>query len=597
MAFDIKKAISAAKAKNLAAAPDKPAAVADKSAATRSILFGTGFTKRLAEQAQNAAEKQSEQSSTIVAKTPDVDTPDSPDFLHLTLPDTLSSSAIVLDPSQQTAVDGLINQQFGCLIGAAGTGKTTTMKALLAALIRQANAAEKTITVAFCAYTGRAVQQMKRALPIEFHKYCDTIHGTLEFAPETIEQEVTIDGEIHIQNLWRFIEHRNEANPLDCNVLIIDEGGMVPIELINKLFLACKPGTRVYILGDINQLPPVHGRSVLPFAMLKWPTFELNRIHRTEENAIIDGAHAILNGKMPSSVDGRVVLLPASDDSIKTFQKTVQAVQTLSNAGKFNCLSDAIIVPQNRGTLGQEHFNERLCSFFNPTQYEENLPLNPRTIITAGSFHMSFAAGDKVMATKNDREQGITNGMIGVIQSIILNPRFRGQVIGDLAGACLADDFELDIEAVDAAAAIVDAADANELAQQQASHIVRVKFQNIDEPIDFSTTGAMNTLKHSYAFTCHKSQGGEYPVVMIVVHSANLNMLTREWLYTAWTRASGKIILIYNSRGIQHALNRQAIKGATLADKAKVFLELMDRQLKGEKIETPNLPEPVEIKE
>lgn len=592
MAFDIKKAIAAAKAQTLKTETgNKPTQLPPGS---RGLLFGTGITKKLAEQAQTETERTNAAQSVIA---PVADLPQSQDvhFLRLTLPATLMGD-IVLDPSQQAAVDGLLNQKFGCLIGAAGTGKTTTMKALLAGLIRQANERDETIVVLFAAYTGRAVQQMKRALPIEYHKYCDTIHGMLEFAPETIEQDVVLDdGSIEVQAVWRFIEHRNSANPLDANVIVLDEGGMIPIDLINKIFAARRPNTRVYILGDINQLPPVHGRSVLPFAMLKWPTFELTRIHRTEENAIIDGAWNILHGKSPQPAEGRIAMIQISDNGLKAFQQIIGAVQNLANAGKFNCLSDAIIVPQNRGTLGQEHINERLCAFFNPTKYEENLPLNPRTIITAGSFHLSLAAGDKVMATKNDRDQGITNGMIGVVQSITVNPRYRGQIIGDLAGSMLNDDFELDVEAIDAAAAIVDAAESIEALQQQASHIVRIKFQNIDEPIEFSTTGALNTIKHAYAFTCHKSQGGEYPMVIIVLHSANLNMLTREWLYTAWTRASGKIVLLYNSRGLQQALNRQAIKGKNLQEKAQVFMELMDRQLRGEKVETPNLPDAEEI--
>lgn len=592
MAFDIKKAIAAAKAQTLKSETgNKPTQLPPGS---RGLLFGTGITKKLAEQAQTETERTNAAQSVIA---PAADLPQSQDvhFLRLTLPATLMGD-IVLDPSQQAAVDGLLNQKFGCLIGAAGTGKTTTMKALLAGLIRQANERNETIVVLFAAYTGRAVQQMKRALPIEYHKYCDTIHGMLEFAPETIEQNVVLaDGSIEVQAVWRFIEHRNSANPLNANVIVLDEGGMIPIDLINKTFAARRPNTRVYILGDINQLPPVHGRSVLPFAMLKWPTFELTRIHRTEENAIIDGAWNILHGKSPQPAEGRIAMIQISDNGLKAFQQIIGAVQNLANAGKFNCLSDAIIVPQNRGTLGQEHINERLCAFFNPTKYEENLPLNPRTIITAGSFHLSLAAGDKVMATKNDRDQGITNGMIGVVQSITVNPRYRGQIIGDLAGSMLNDDFELDVEAIDAAAAIVDAAESIEALQQQASHIVRIKFQNIDEPIEFSTTGALNTIKHAYAFTCHKSQGGEYPMVIIVLHSANLNMLTREWLYTAWTRASGKIVLLYNSRGLQQALNRQAIKGKNLQEKAQVFMELMDRQLRGEKVETPNLPDAEEI--
>ena len=119
-----------------------------------------------------------------------------------------------------------------------------------------------------------------------------------------------------------------------------------------------------------------------------------------------------------------------------------------------------------------------------------------------------------------------------------------------------------------------------------------VQFQNRDEEVVFETAGAFKKITHAYAFTCHKAQGGEYPVVVILVHSANLRMLTREWLYTAITRAQDRVILLCNQRGLTHAVNSQKIKGKTIAEKAEQFLALQDK----EDTKLPILPEPEEIR-
>jgi exodeoxyribonuclease V alpha subunit len=389
------------------------------------------------------------------------------------------------------------------------------------------------------------------------------------------------------------VPHRTALQPLTQKVIIVDEAGMVPLDLWNNLLAATPANTRIYLLGDIYQLPPVHGRSVLGFAMLKWPTYELDRIHRTDNDAITQGAWDIMNGKMPESANGSVALKRLDDGSLKAYQQILATIQHLSKAGIFHPLRDGLIVPQNRDQLGQETLNERLCAFFNPPREKEGIVINPRTIITAGYTHVSFAVGDKVMVTQNDRTQGLTNGMVGVIESIVPNAQFKGESVGDMAMAHLQSGIELDLDAIDD---LLDNGEAEEeienLRERQASHIATIKFQNTETPIEFTTAGAINTLKHAYAFTCHKSQGGEYPVVAIVVHSANLRMLTREWLYTAWTRTQDKVLLLYNRRGIQQALNRQVIVGKTLKEKAKKFIEITEKQNMGDEgAKVPNLPE------
>ena len=265
--------------------------------------------------------------------------------MNLELPKNLVDENIQLDPSQQMALEGMMKEQYACLIGAAGTGKTTTIKALLQRIMET----EKNPSLAFVAFTGRAVPQIKRTLPEEFHANCDTIHGLLEYAPVYVER---VDDNGELRSVRIFEPQRTAMNPLNITHLFIDEMGMLGIDLSDKLFDALTPQTKVYGIGDINQLPPVQGRSMMGFAMLKWPTFELNRVHRTEENAIIDGAWNILHGKMPEKAEGKVVTMRVHDGSLEAFQQTIGVIQKLHQNGTFEPLRDGLIVPQNVGNIG-----------------------------------------------------------------------------------------------------------------------------------------------------------------------------------------------------------------------------------------------------
>lgn len=592
MGLSIKEQLARKRAEREATASGRSAPAT--STAPRGILYGSGIRTRAVDSAIREFDK-SQQTGHHLGVVPNGETLD--ELMHFSEVESLVDPNIKLDPSQTAAVQGLLHQQFGCIIGKAGTGKTTTTKFLVHEILQEFERTGRDLDIAFCAFTGRAVQQIKRALPREFHGRCDTIHGLLEYAPEDVEV-IDTDGNLDVRR--RFIPHRTANMPLSQNVIIMDETGMTPIDLWNNLMAACKPDTRIYLLGDIYQLPPVHGRSVLGFAMLQWPTFELDRIHRTDNDAITQGAWDIMNGKMPSAAPGSVALKRISDGSTTAYREILATVQHLTQQDVFHPLRDGLIVPQNREQLGQETLNERLCSYFNPPRKLEGITVNPRTIITAGYTHVSYAIGDKVMVTQNNREQGLTNGMVGVIESIVPNPRFRGESVGDMAMAHMDADAEFDFTQLgDALGGLDNPDDPEETAdirERQASHIITVKFQNVDELIDFSAAGSINSLIHAYAFTCHKSQGGEYPVVLIVVHSANLRMLTREWLYTAWTRAKEKVILLYNSRGIQQALNRQEIRGKTLAEKAEAFIKIQSRQAMGdESAKTPILPDACEL--
>jgi len=250
-------------------------------------------------------------------------------------------------------------------------------------------------------------------------------------------------------------------------------------------------------------------------------------------------------------------------------------------------MRDALIVPQNKGTLGQLHLNERLVHYFNPPNK------NKREVITTGYEHVTYAVNDKIMLLQNDRERGLTNGMTGVIINISLNGMFNGARATNQMDQSARD---IDMDGWDKELADVDddySTKEDDDNQRQASHIVTVQFGDVDNAIEvpFSTAGHYRKITLAYAFTCHKSQGGEYQNVIIVVHASNIKMLTREWFYTAVTRAKDKVILLCNDRGLAQSINIQRIKGKTVQEKARSFLALQDKT----DTKLPNLPEPVEM--
>lgn len=580
--------------------PDKKVSIIKPK--TDRTIYGSGITKRKAEQAERDIEKLSQRAYEFQ----ETHKKEFGELVNLDLPDTLTDDSIKLDEDQQAAVNGLKNQKYGCLIGQAGVGKTTTVKALINELLpqiptvdmnlnriddHQAVTKDLNVSVCFCSFMGKAVQQIKRALPKEYHPLCQTIHATLGYAPEFVEKINEETGETYSAKVFRPQFHKH--NKLNYSLVIVDEAGSVPIYLWNELVEAMPDDCRFILIGDLNQLPPVTGRSVLGFAITKWPTFVLNKIHRqAEDNPIIANADRIIHGKKPIQYDKKFIVKQVPDSAFQAFQHTCGIIQTLHKNGIFDPLRDAFIVPQNKDTIGQIAFNEKLVRYFNPVKKVDDVPINPPLVITAGYHHVTHAVGDKVMITSNDREKGLTNGMIGVVEEIKPNPRFKGEAIADQMLTNLKSDEILDLSNLsDEINNAEKSADEMEESERQASHIMTVKFQNVDEEVVFESAGSYKKVIHAYAMTGHKSQGSEYPVVVVLVHSANHIMLTREWLYTVVTRAQQKVIILTNHRGLTQAVNRQLLKGKTIAEKAEQFTKLSGK----EDTTMPILNEPTEV--
>lgn len=348
-------------------------------------------------------------------------------------------------------------------------------------------------------------------------------------------------------------------------------------------------------MGDLNQLPPVQGHSVLGFAMLAWPTYVLDKLHRNA-GIIAQNAHRILAGKKPltDKVNMEFIVRNIADGSKSAKKELLCIIQHLHQQGQFDPMQDALIVPQNVSNLGQIELNNVLVNYFNKPRYDDDANLiNPRVIIQAGLSAAVFGVGDKVMLLANDTAKQLTNGMVGIVTKIAKNSAYKGTLAENAA-----DKNFKDIDLSDMANEIhklsKDDMHEEKESERASSHVMHVKFQNVKEDTLFATAGTFRNVAIAYAMTCHKSQGSEYRNVVVVAHASNLNMLTREWLYTAVTRAKQRVVLLTNHRGLTHAINSQRIKGNTIQEKAKKFLALTK---KGDNAPEVLLPEPQEIKD
>lgn len=528
------------------------------------------------------------------------------------------------DESQLDAIDSIISSQFNVLIGSAGSGKTTVVKEVIKRL-DEANlilpddtpnengSAGSGWNIAFCAFTGKAVEQLRKSVPKELQVCCSTIHSLLEYAPE---ETLVVDEKGENARVSRiFVPRRDELNPLHKSIIIIDESGMLGVELWNKLTNALIRNSRLKILliGDINQLPAVIGKSILGYAMGSklWNLKALTKIHRQAlDNPIIANAHRIKQGEFPKVDTAKFRMLNIGEltdterQKIKSGKLNSSFFDRKNNSAyaqklvlnlmeKFKSVGydpdqDQLIVPQNVGDLGCERLNLFLAEMFNPAE--------SRVTISSGGELRRFAVGDKVMFTKNNYAEGILNGMTGYVEEINLNGAYRGfaQLENESAHAFavnMSEDERQNLLArLDNTFDTIESETRKnessgeafkEKAQQQASHCVTIRYSPLGSTADqtklttLASAGDINGLLLGYAITCHKAQGSEYRNVVVLCHSASSAMLSREWLYTAVTRARETVTMLYNDvyfKGISRALKRQVIEGATLEEKVSNFL-------------------------
>lgn len=395
------------------------------------------------------------------------------------------------DLQKKAIREALMNEIF-ILTGGPGTGKTTTLNGIIDVL----EYCGKDIAIA--APTGRAAKRISEVTGRE----AKTIHRLLE-----VEMG---DGNP------RFA--KNEQEPLLNDAVVIDEMSMVDVLLFDALLRAMKPGAKLILVGDYNQLPSVGAGNVLHdlLASEVVPTVRLEQIFRqAAQSNIVLNAHRIVEGTVPdlSRKDGDFFFLPRQNAPAVSQTVIDLVCRRLPNRYQYSPLDDIqVLCPQRRGELGVEELNSRLQEQLNP-------PAPGKTEFKAGLY--TYRVGDKVMQIKNnydmewqkdtERGMGVFNGDIGTIRMI------------DRGSQTLAVEFE-----------------------------DRLSYYPFDMAAD--------QLELAYAITVHKSQGNEFEAVVIPMLGGYDRLYYRNLLYTAITRAKQIVILVGRKERVAFMVNNN-LKG------------------------------------
>lgn len=393
---------------------------------------------------------------------------------------------IVYEDFQREAINACMNNHIFILTGGPGTGKTTTLNAVIS-LCKQ-----RGLKLKLAAPTGRAAKRMADLTGAP----AQTIHRLLEV-------DFAAGG-----NAFK----RNAENPLSCDVLIIDEMSMVDTLLMASLLQALRGKTRLIMVGDSNQLPSVGAGNILRDLIDsgKVPMVELKKIFRqAAESLIVTNAHRIVNGEYPVLNDRKndFFFMPTSTEE-ETLRLVVELCKTrLPNKYGFDPFEDIqVLCPSRLGTVGTQNLNAQLQLALNPPAHNKHEIRFMKAL---------FRDGDKVMQTKNDydvewrrgdeKSHGIFNGDIGTIQN------------ADRVNERLKIDFD----------------------GRQA----------------FYEGEMLKKIEHAFAITIHKSQGSEYPAVIIPLPNGMDRLTYRNLLYTGVTRAKKILILIGTVNKVYEMVN------------------------------------------
>ena len=501
------------------------------------------------------------------------------------------SLSITLNKEQLLAKELAFNGKSFCLVGAAGTGKTTAQREIASELLRQNKLKTHEFrvqgtalrisapSIAFVAYTRIASGNLKRAihkdpaLEEKLEHNITTIHNLLEYAPE-----FHWDYEAQKEKMC-FVPKRHATNLLDITHLIIEESSMVGLKLWNELYEALRPNTQIIFIGDINQLPPVMDKSILNYALVQLPVVELTHVYRqAEESLILENAHRILRGEFPLK-EGKDFIIMRNGEVQHTQAKLAQMIgqafpkfadKEKQEAGSgYDPAQDIILSPFNKQDLGTDNINKWIAQFL--TTERKGVTFE----IKAGINTLYLAAGDKVMYNKQVGEiisinrNGEYHGKAPLSPSPYLT-RFGTYLDSKEEKETDDDDFGLGYEDIDLEKMMEEGSKEDLL--RSASHAVTIAIETGEE-ITLSSVGdfASSTFSLGYALTVHKAQGCEWRKVFIILHKAHSIMAFRELLYTAVTRAREQCILITKDFMLKKAIENPRIKGNTIEEKIEYF--------------------------
>ncbi len=383
-----------------------------------------------------------------------------------------------LSPLQLSTVDLLSEGKIVILTGGPGTGKTASTRAVIQLFKNHAYHVE------LAAPTGRAAKRMTEATGWPSR----TIHRLLEYNP--------------IRNSFL----RDEDNPIDADLIVLDEMSMIDVMLMYHLLKAVKYNTRILLVGDVDQLPSVGPGNVLRdlIASEVIPCVRLDTVYRQgSENTIVANAHLINSGKIPIPARDRSgdFFFFENDDPDSSLDLIVNLCRDrIPNAFGIDSLTGIqVISPMYRTTLGVDNLNKVLRETLNPKNRD----------VQCGSSRL-YRIDDRVMQIKNNYEKEIFNGDVGFIRDF------------NLGEGSLTVEFP--------------------------EHFVNYSFSELDQ------------LVLAYAITVHKSQGSEYPAVVIPMSTQHFTMLQRNLLYTAITRASKIAVIVGTRRAVAIAVGNNKIE-------------------------------------
>lgn len=409
---------------------------------------------------------------------------------------------IDLAREQRLAVETIAREGLLILTGGPGTGKTTTLRAV----IEMFQAANRKVRLA--APTGRAARRLAETSKAP----ADTIHRTLGFQPRT------------------GVFAHDAAEPLEAELLVVDEVSMLDVTLAWDLLKALRSGTCLMLVGDEDQLPSVGPGSVLGDLLRSglFPTVRLTEIFRqAEASLIVTNAHRVNRGDFPlidpptEGVEPDFFFIEREEprEVLETIRTLV--AERIPNKFRLDPIRDVqVLSPMRRGELGVETLNRELQATLNP-------PRNTDRSLTLehweeGAGKENLRVGDRVMQTTNDYDRDVSNGDVGRVRSI-------------------------DAEAAEVTVQFGD----------------RTVVYGEDE---------LSQLTLAYAVTIHKSQGSEYPAVVLPMHPQHYIMLQRNLLYTALTRGRQLVCIV----GSKRALGR-AVRNSTRADRRTGLPEFLAR--------------------
>lgn len=527
--------------------------------------------------------------------------PHKEEYVHTATPTAVPDSSykgafslsIELNERQLMAKDMALSGKSFCLIGPAGTGKTTAQRSVAGALLKSGmlktcsfkkqGSKDRVEGPSFVAvaFTRRASANLARAihkdpeLEVALRHNIMTIHALLEFEP------VIFFDETKGRESMRFEPKRDAQNPLNITHLVIEESSMLGLDLTEQLFDALPSGVQIVYIGDINQLPPVFGASILNYALVQLPVIELVEVYRNG-GIILENAHNILAGK--KLVEGESIDKDTGKRSKFTIVRGKSDVQvgqermahTLGllfkrweEEGDYIPDEDMILSPFNKQALGTDNMNKWVAQFLGEKRqaivYE----------IIAGFNVVYLAVGDRVMVNKQD---GYITNIRRNTDYLGKDPQLPGSDLSRFGMRVIGADTASDLDEMNDATLnysnfnldTIQEQDAER--KQQASHAVEIVLES-GETVELKSAGDFGpaTFSLGYVLTVHKAQGCEFRKVFIIFHKDHNVMLSRELFYTAETRAREEICLIAKDWVIDRAIKTQRIKGNSLEEKIEYF--------------------------